>query len=119
MITAGIAATRPIAVASKASAIPGATTAKFVVCAFEMPMKLFMMPQTVPNNPTKGAVPPMVARMPMRRPAARRALDAVEPQPKPFAQAFSGQAGGTLQLVDRIAHHRGVGPLLAPDQARR
>ena len=28
-------------------------------------MKLFMMPQTVPNSPTKGAVAPMVARMPV------------------------------------------------------
>ena len=36
--------------------MPGATTARLVVCAFEMPMKLFMMPQTVPNRPTKGDV---------------------------------------------------------------
>src|SRR5947207_1371158 len=26
--------------------MPGATTARFVVCALEMPMKLFMMPHT-------------------------------------------------------------------------
>src|ERR1700730_13460121 len=65
MMTAGIAATRPIAVASRASAMPGATTARLVVCAFEMPMKLFMMPQTVPNRPTKGEVAPMVASRPM------------------------------------------------------
>src|SRR6266568_5111736 len=51
MITAGIAATRPKAVASSASAMPGATTARLVVCDFEMPIKLFMMPQTVPNSP--------------------------------------------------------------------
>jgi hypothetical protein len=61
MMTAGTAATRPIAVASNASAIPGATTARFVVCDFEMPIKAFMMPQTVPNKPTKGAVAPIVA----------------------------------------------------------
>ena len=60
MMTAGIAATRPIAVASSASAMPGATTARFVVCAFEMPMKEFMMPQTVPNRPTNGEVAPIV-----------------------------------------------------------
>ena len=30
-------------------------------------MKLFMMPQTVPNSPTNGAVAPMVARMPVPR----------------------------------------------------
>ena len=37
-------------------------------------MKLFMMPHTVPNRPTKGAVAPMVASTPvplfMSRPAA-------------------------------------------------
>ena len=74
-MTAGIAATRPMAVASNASAMPGATTARFVVCDFEMPMKLFMMPQTVPNSPTKGDVAPMVAKRPMpsrtRRASAR------------------------------------------------
>ena len=66
-MTAGIAATRPIAVASSASAMPGATTARLVVCAFEMPIKLFMMPHTVPNSPTKGEVAPMVASSPMPR----------------------------------------------------
>src|ERR1700761_1918659 len=64
MITAGIAATRPIAVASSASAMPGATTARLVVCDSEMPMKAFMMPHTVPNRPTNGDVAPIVARMP-------------------------------------------------------
>ena len=54
-----------MAVASNASAMPGATTARLVVCAFEMPMKLFMMPQTVPNSPTKGDVAPIVARIAM------------------------------------------------------
>ena len=52
--------------ASSASAMPGATTARLVVCDFEMPIKLFMMPWTpVPNSPTKGAVAPMVASTPM------------------------------------------------------
>ena len=55
--------------------MPGATTARLVVCAFEMPMKLFMMPHTVPNRPTNGAVEPMVASRPvplfMSRAAAR------------------------------------------------
>src|ERR1700716_3269417 len=75
MMTAGIAAARPNAVASSASAMPGATTARLVVCDFEMPMKLFMMPQTVPNSPTNGDVAPMVASNPMpsliRRASAR------------------------------------------------
>ena len=30
-------------------------------------MKLFMMPQTVPKRPTKGAVAPIVASMPVPR----------------------------------------------------
>ncbi len=47
--------------------MPGATTARLVVCAREMPMKLFMMPQTVPKRPTKGAVEPMVASTPVPR----------------------------------------------------
>src|SRR3954452_7450634 len=82
MMTAGMAATRPIAVASSASAMPGATTARFVVCDFEMPMKLFMMPHTVPNRPTKGEVEPMVASTPMptrmRRASARMISEKLE-----------------------------------------
>ena len=50
-----MAAKRPIAVASNASAMPGATTARLVVCAFEMPMKLFMIPHTVPKQADEGA----------------------------------------------------------------
>src|SRR5471032_3636501 len=65
MTTAGIAATRPSAVASRASAMPGATTARLVVWVLAMPMKLFMMPHTVPNRPTNGAVEPMVASTPV------------------------------------------------------
>src|SRR6266849_6633067 len=61
MTTAGIAAARPSAVASSASAMPGATMARLVACDFEMPMKLFMMPHTVPNRPTNGAVAPILA----------------------------------------------------------
>src|SRR6267378_5560234 len=55
--------------------MPGATTARFVVCDLEMPIKLFMMPHTVPNSPTNGEVAPMVASSPMpsliRRASAR------------------------------------------------
>ena len=42
--------------------MPGATTARLVSCCPAMAVKLFMMPQTVPNRPTKGAVDPTVAR---------------------------------------------------------
>src|SRR5258708_25060559 len=67
MTTAGIAAASPNAVARSASAIPGATIAKLVVCDFDMPIKLFMMPHTVPNSPANGAVAPMVASTPVPR----------------------------------------------------
>ena len=62
-ITAGIAANSPIAVANSASAMPGATTASEVFCACAMPVKLRMIPHTVPNSPTNGATEPTVARM--------------------------------------------------------
>ena len=61
-ITAGIAATRPSAVANNASAIPGATTASEVFFDNAIAVKLFMIPHTVPNRPTKGAVDPTDAR---------------------------------------------------------
>jgi len=95
--TAGMAATSPSAVASRASAIPGATTARLVVCASAMPTKLFMMPHTVPNRPTKGAVAPMVASRPvpttMRRAAAasmrcrREAMRSLRPSRSASASA--------------------------------
>jgi hypothetical protein len=62
-----MAATRPSAVARSASAMPGATTARLVVWAREMPIKLSMIPQTVPNRPTNGAVAPIVASIPVPR----------------------------------------------------
>src|SRR5919202_1763856 len=60
-MTSGIAASRPSAVANSASAMPGATTASVVFFVTAIDWKLFMMPQTVPNRPTNGAVEPMVA----------------------------------------------------------
>ncbi len=42
-----------------------------------MPMKEFMMPQTVPNKPTKGAVEPMVASTPVPRDMRRPAKDSM------------------------------------------
>ena len=61
-ITAGIAANKPRAVAKRASAIPGATTAKLVLLLIAMDWKALTIPQTVPNKPIKGAVDPTVAR---------------------------------------------------------
>src|SRR5690606_2705338 len=56
IITAGMAANRPSAVASSASAMPGATTARLAVFRVAMLAKLLRMPHTVPNSPIKGAV---------------------------------------------------------------
>ena len=61
-ITAGMAANSPIAVAISASAMPGATVAIDTLCIAPSERKEFMMPQTVPNNPTYGLVEPTVAR---------------------------------------------------------
>ena len=64
-------------------------------------MKLFMMPQTVPNRPTKGAVAPMVASTPvplfMSRPAAtsRRASRVAM---RSLMPALSARSEDKLQL---------------------
>ena len=45
-----------MAVANKASAIPGATTARFVLCMAAIAENECMIPHTVPNSPMNGAV---------------------------------------------------------------
>ena len=60
-MTAGMAASKPMAVATKASAMPGATIASVACFTWPKPMKAFRMPHTVPNKPTYGLVEPMVA----------------------------------------------------------
>ena len=62
-----MAATRPIAVANSASAMPGATTASEVFCEAAIDWKLVMMPATVPNRPMKGPAEPTVASTRSRR----------------------------------------------------
>ena len=52
----------PIAVATNASEIPPATAARPEVCSLVIAWNALMMPTVVPNNPTNGAVAPMVAR---------------------------------------------------------
>src|SRR4030042_3214140 len=61
-MTAGIAATRPAAVAIRDSAMPGATIVSDAAPADPMLIKEVMIPQTVPNRPIKGVVEPVVAR---------------------------------------------------------
>ena len=51
-----------MAVAIKASEIPGATTDRLATPVAPMPWKEFIIPQTVPKRPTKGAVAPVVAK---------------------------------------------------------
>src|SRR3546814_17432319 len=46
--------------------MPGATTARLVFFEAAIDWKLFMMPQTVPNSPTNGAVEPTEARKVIR-----------------------------------------------------
>ena len=60
--TAGIADNKPRAVAKRGSAIPGATIAKLVFLEIAIDWKEFIIPQTVPNKPMKGAVDPTVAK---------------------------------------------------------
>src|SRR6185437_7328522 len=60
-MVAGMAAIRPMAVANSASAMPGATTDSEVFFDAAIDWKLDMMPQTVPNRPTKGLAEPTVA----------------------------------------------------------
>src|SRR3954468_8284424 len=92
-----MAAARPNAVASNASAMPGATTARLVVCDLEIPMKLFMMPQTVPNSPTNGAIAPIVASTPVPRVMAL----------PPFASMRSSREA----LFDSLPVHGAIGKL--------
>src|SRR5687767_1109711 len=61
---AGIAATNPMAVANRASAIEGATMAREVFFWMAMAWKEPMIPQTVPNRPTKGEAVATMARTP-------------------------------------------------------
>ena len=57
-----MAANNPMAVANSASAIPGATTVRFVLFEVAIAEKLFIIPYTVPKRPMNGAVEPTEAR---------------------------------------------------------
>src|SRR4051812_26575791 len=61
-----MAANKPNAVATRASAIPGATARSEAVLALARLAKDVITPQTVPNSPTKGATDAVVARKFMR-----------------------------------------------------
>jgi hypothetical protein len=85
----------------------GATTARLVVWVLAMPMKLFMMPHTVPNRPTNGAVEPMVASTPvpllMVRPLAATRRSEAEADAFLDAFFFAG-VGRQAHLFEGVVH---------------
>ena len=91
--------------------MPGATTARLVVCDFEMPTKLSMMPHTVPNRPMNGAQwrrswrAPRCRAMPSRQqrldplqPERDRVFDAVAPEVRPTPR-FRPRRGSSARAV--------------------
>ena len=62
-----MAASRPSAVASSASAMPGATTERLVFFEAAIAWNEVMMPHTVPKRPMKGPAEPTVASTRSRR----------------------------------------------------
>src|SRR6478735_8899533 len=74
-MTAGMAATRPKAVAMSASPMAGATTGKDALFSSPMRSKASMMPHTVPNRPMNGEADAMLERVGMS--AAARCSSAV------------------------------------------
>ena len=72
-------------------------------------MKLFMMPHTVPNRPTKGAVAPMVASTPVPRSCRRagRRLDAVEARGDTLLEAALAASRASGALISASCAPRG------------
>ena len=63
-------------------------------------MNEFMMPHTVPNRPTNGAVAPIVARSPVPRAMSRPAFASIRDSAIATRSliALGGQVGRALQL---------------------
>jgi len=61
---AEMAATNLRAISNSASAMPGITTARLMILACEVQIKLFIMPRPAPSKPTKGPMALMVTRNP-------------------------------------------------------
>ena len=68
-MVAGMAATRPNAVAISASPMAGATTGNDALFSTPMRKNASMMPHTVPNKPTNGDALAMLAKVGMSREA--------------------------------------------------
>src|ERR1700694_5357221 len=60
-----MAAKRPAAVVTSASAMPGATARRLAAPALPRPEEATMMPQTVPKSPINGVTEPVVASQDM------------------------------------------------------
>src|SRR3990172_2223514 len=93
-----MATRRPSAVATRASEIPPATADRPVAFWAAMPLKALMMPTTVPNRPTKGAVEPMVARP--ERPRFISAWTMATERSRPRLAASMTSASETLAEAD-------------------
>src|SRR6185295_193012 len=111
LFTAGIAAKSPAPVAISASAMPGATTARLVDPVWLMRSKAMMMPHTVPNRPTNGAMLAVVARNDTRR--SSLLISTTD------ARIRARSTAVRLFRVGRPAGGRGLGPLLASGAAWR
>ena len=105
-MTAGIAASRPMAVASSASAIPGATTARLVDFEPAIAWNEVMIPTTVPNRPTNGPAEPIVAsEAEPRLRAAPVSRDSVTgPSPGRCASAGRSAIARPLEALLPFAH---------------
>jgi hypothetical protein len=104
-MTAGIAAASPAAVATSASAMPGAYAARLAVPLTPMPRKAFMMPQTVPNSPMNGVALAVVAKKPRLRSNSASCTDAFLRRTRLNASSPSRWAtlpsGDGLRLISR------------------
>ena len=77
--------------------MPGATTARLVLCMPAMALKEFMMPQTVPNSPMKGAL-----TMEVKRLRTGLSLLATSGSTAPFVGLF-GTVWGIMNSFSSIA----------------
>src|SRR5215470_13799236 len=91
--------------------MPGATTAKLVDPVWLMRSKAMMMPHTVPNRPTNGAMLAVVARNDTRR--SSLLISTTD------ARIRARSTAVRLFSVGRPAGGRGLGPLLASGAAWR
>ena len=106
--------------------MPGATTARLVLLAAAIALKLRMMPQTVPNSPMNGAAEPSVARNGSRYSSNRNCSAQRQPHRALDAVAALGEGLGNVPscghaFIDSGGDHRtrrlaGIGTEVLADQ---